>query len=74
MSCFFFHSYRMDEPEELAELQKAEWDPIIEWAKDRYCLFFKIIEEDQYLQTTSCYMRFKILFMCFMTCVFFIKM
>ncbi|XP_054992905.1 ATP synthase mitochondrial F1 complex assembly factor 2 isoform X3 [Sorex araneus] len=28
--------YRVEEPETLVELQKNEWDPIIEWAEKRY--------------------------------------
>ncbi|CAH1795401.1 unnamed protein product, partial [Owenia fusiformis] len=28
--------YRMDEPQELHELQKAKWDPLLDWAKERY--------------------------------------
>ncbi|KAK7113819.1 ATP synthase mitochondrial F1 complex assembly factor 2-like [Littorina saxatilis] len=28
--------YRMEEPDELQELQTAEWEPILQWARDRY--------------------------------------
>ncbi|XP_069917770.1 ATP synthase mitochondrial F1 complex assembly factor 2-like isoform X2 [Oryctolagus cuniculus] len=28
--------YRVEEPETLVELQKNEWDPVIEWAENRY--------------------------------------
>ncbi|NP_001395818.1 ATP synthase mitochondrial F1 complex assembly factor 2 isoform 7 [Mus musculus] len=28
--------YRVEEPETLVELQKNEWDPVIEWAEKRY--------------------------------------
>ncbi|XP_057629859.1 ATP synthase mitochondrial F1 complex assembly factor 2 isoform X2 [Chionomys nivalis] len=28
--------YRVEEPETLVELQKSEWDPVIEWAEERY--------------------------------------
>ncbi|XP_028912234.1 ATP synthase mitochondrial F1 complex assembly factor 2 isoform X1 [Ornithorhynchus anatinus] len=28
--------YRVEEPETLVELQKNEWDPIVEWAEKRY--------------------------------------
>ncbi|XP_069917751.1 ATP synthase mitochondrial F1 complex assembly factor 2 isoform X7 [Oryctolagus cuniculus] len=28
--------YKVEEPETLVELQKNEWDPVIEWAENRY--------------------------------------
>lgn len=28
-------SYRVDEPYGLVELQKNEWDPVLQWAKNR---------------------------------------
>jgi len=37
-----FASYRMEEPKELQELQTAEWEPILQWACDRYRIHFFI--------------------------------
>ena len=30
------HSYRLEEPLELAQFQTAEWDPMLEWINKKY--------------------------------------
>jgi chaperone required for assembly of F1-ATPase len=34
--------YRVDEPAELARLQAAEWDPLLDWARSRFDVAFAV--------------------------------
>jgi len=35
--------YRADAPEELADRQRAAWDPLLDWARHRYDVHFEIV-------------------------------